>query len=439
MKTKILIALGSLLLSANAFSQTFNKEKLDQYFNNLEQNNKFMGSIAVSKNGNILYSKTIGFADVNTQQKANENTKYRIGSISKTYTAVLVMKAVEANKIKLSETIEKYFPSIINAKKITIEQLLSHRSGIHNFTDDEDYLTWNTKAKTEKEMVEMIAKKGSDFEPNSKFSYSNSNYVLLTYILEKAYKKNYSEILKAEITQPLNLKNTYLGSKINSKNNEAQSYKFDKNWLIEPETDISIPLGAGGIESTPKDLTAFSDALFSGRLVSNKSLELMKTMKDGYGLGLFQVPFYDYKGFGHTGGIDGFTSTFTHFDQDNISFALTSNASTYNNNNIAIAVLSAVYNKNYDIPNLKTITLKPEDLVKYIGVYSTTQIPLKIEITNNNGVLTAQATGQSSFPLDATDKDIFAFEKAGVVLEFKPENKTLILKQNGAEFNFIKE
>ena len=184
----ILITFLTFAISQIGLAQTnFDKTKLDNYFNALEQNNKFMGSVAVSKKGEVIYRKSIGFADVENNVKANDNSKYRIGSISKTFTAVLILKAVEEKKLKLSQTIDKWFPSLKNVKKITIEHLLRHRSGIHNFTNDKDYLTWNTQPKTEEKMVEIIAKGGSDFKPNSKAEYSNSNFVLLTYILEKTY------------------------------------------------------------------------------------------------------------------------------------------------------------------------------------------------------------------------------------------------------------
>ena len=146
------------------FAQTnFDKAKLDSYFETLETNNKFMGSVAVSKNGEILYAKSIGFADVDNNVKSTVETKYRIGSISKSFTAVLALKAVEENKLDLDQTIDKWFPTITNAEKITVKQLLNHRSGIHNFTNNPDYLTWNTQPKTEKEMVEIIQRSGSVF------------------------------------------------------------------------------------------------------------------------------------------------------------------------------------------------------------------------------------------------------------------------------------
>lgn len=440
MKKAVFTTLIILTLSQIGLAQTnFDKAKLDNYFNALEQNNKFMGSVAVSKNGEIIYKKSIGFADVENNIKATEKSKYRIGSISKTFTTVLILKAVEENKLNLNQTIDKWFPEVINSKEITIKHLLSHRSGIHNFTNDKDYLTWNTQPKTEKELVEIIVKGGSDFNPDSKAEYSNSNFVLLTFILEKTFSKSYSDLLQEFIVKPLGLTNTYVFGKINPLNNECKSYSFAGTWKAETETDFTIPLGAGAITSTPTDLTIFADALFNGKLVTNESLEIMKTIKDGYGIGLFQIPFYNSVGYGHTGGIDSFSSVYSHFADDKISYALISNGTNFNNNNISIAVLSAVYDKPYEIPTFTAFNLTSEDLDKYLGVYSSNQIQLKITITKEGNTLIAQGSGQPSFPLEATGKDKFKFDQAGAEFEFNPNEKTMVLFQGGAQIKFTKE
>jgi len=439
MKKTIFTTALLLILSQIEFSQNLDKTKLNNYFNTPEQNNKFMGSVAVSKNGEIIYTKSIGLADVENKVKATENSKYRIGSISKSFTTVLILKAVEQKKLDLNQTIDKWFPTIKNVKKITVKHLLSHRSGIHNFTDDKDYLTWNTQPKTEKEIIEIISKGGSDFNPDSKAEYSNSNFVLLTYILEKTFTKSYSDLLQELIVKPIGLTNTYVFGKINPNNNECKSYSFAGSWKTETETDFTVPLGAGAIISTPSDLTKFADALFSGKLLTNESLEIMKTIKDGYGIGLFQIPFYKSVGYGHTGGIDGFSSVFSHFVDDKISYALISNGTNINNNDISIAVLSAVYDKPYEIPVFTTFKLTSEDLDKYLGVYASKQIPMKITITKDGNNLIAQGTGQPAFPLEATDKDKFKFDQAGAKFEFNPTSKTMILFQGGGQISFTKE
>ncbi|UBM59989.1 beta-lactamase family protein [Marinilongibacter aquaticus] len=440
MKKVILATVLLLTFSKVGSAQSnFDKTKLDRYFNALEEHNKFMGSVAVSKNGEIIYAKTIGYADLENKVKANEKTKYRIGSISKSFTTVLILRAIQEKRLDLDQTIEKWFPTLENAGEITVKQLLSHRSGIHNFTNNADYLKWNTKAKTEKEMVEIIAKGGSDFEPDSKAEYSNSNFVLLTYILEKTLSKSYANLLQEYIVAPIGLTDTYVFGGIDPEKNESKSYRFMGDWKLQPETDYTIPLGAGAIISTPSDLTKFADALFEGKLLTAESLETMKTIKDGYGVGLFQTPFYKNIGYGHTGGIDGFSSVYSHFPDDKISYALTSNGSNFNNNDISIAVLSAVYGKAYEIPTFQVYALTAEDLDKYLGVYASTQIPLKITITKDGNTLIAQGSGQAAFPLEATEKDKFKFDQAGAKFEFKPTDKTMTLFQGGGKIEFTKE
>lgn len=439
MRKKISIGLLFGLLFGTTLAQNLNTAKLDSLFQILETKDKYMGSIAVSENGKLLYTKSIGNDDIESNKHSTIATKYRIGSISKMFTSCLIFKAIEENKLSLNQTIDNYFPTIENAKKITIGNLLNHRSGIHNFTNDEYYLKYNTQAKSEKEMVEIITKEKNDFEPDSKADYSNSNYVLLSYILTKTYNKTYKEILNTKIIKPLGLKNTYFGGKTNIQDNECYSYSYTTKWKKETETDMSIPMGAGAIVSNPTDMVVFINNLFSNKIINEKSLEQMKTIKDNYGMGLFQVPFYDKKGYGHTGGIDGFTSVVWHFPENKLSVALTSNGGIYGNNDIMIATLSCYYGKPFEIPTFKTIEIKSEDLDPYLGEYSSTDFPLRIAITKDNLKLFAQATGQSSFPLNATEKDKFEFLAAGIKLEFNPSKNQMILNQGGRKFTLAKK
>jgi len=428
-----------LLVTSIGNSQNIDTKKLDEYFLTLETNNKFMGSVALLKDGEIIYTKQVGYSDIATSKKPNKDTKYRIGSISKTFTATMVFKAIEEKILTLDITLDNYFPSVVNANKITISNLLNHRSGIHNFTNDENYLKYNTQFKNRNAMVEIITKAGSNFEPNTKVEYSNSNYVLLSYILETVYEKNYPELLSEIIVSPLSLKNTTYGGKISLNKNECNSYHYLGKWTKQTETDLSIPLGAGGIIATPSDLVLFSEGLFSGKLISEKSINKMKLIQDGYGMGLFPMPFYNKKSFGHTGGIDGFSSVFRYFLNEKCAFALTSNGSNYQNNKITIAALSCLFNKPYDIPNFKTFELTSDDLDVYLGIYSSEQFPLKITISKSENTLMAQATGQSEFSLDASEKNIFKYDTAGIVLEFNPTQNQMIIKQGGGESVLTKE
>jgi len=440
MNRKLILSLVVSLISCVGFPQTIDKSKLDAYFDVLSSNNRFMGSVAIAQGDKLIYSKSVGFADVEQGLKASANTKYRIGSITKTFTAVLALKAVEENKLSLNQTIDKWFPTIGNADKITIEHLLYHRSGLHNHVDELVNSGRHTQPITEKEMIEVIIKNGNDFEPDTRMAYSNPNYILLTYILEKIYEQPFSKILEEKIANPIGLKNTYMGGKINTLNGECKSYNFLNNsWALAPEIDVSQAVGAGAVTSTPADLVTFIHALFSGILISENSLTKMRTVKDNFGMGLIQMPFDNKTGFGHTGGIDGFRSVFAYFPTGEISFAYTSNGINFNGNDIAIAALSAAYNRPFEIPEFAIYELTAEDLDKYLGVYSSKQLPLKMTITKVNGQLFGQGTGQPSFPLEATGKDKFEFKQAGVVLEFNPTEKTMILRQGGGVFNFERE
>lgn len=436
---KLSLLFCSLILLGQFLHAQISTEKLDHYFQLLNENNKFSGSVALAKNGNILYEKSVGFSDYQDGKEINSETKFRIGSISKTFTAALVLKAIEEKKLDLNQSLNKFYPTIKNADKISIENLLNHRSGIHNFTSLPDYLETSVTAKSKKELIDLIANLQSDFEPNSKSEYSNSNYVVLSFILEDVYKKPYSTILNERIIQPLGLKNTQYGQKINPDKNEALSYSLLDNYTLSPETDLSIPMGAGGIVSTPTDLIRFGEALFGNKIISEDSVKKMKTMTDDFGLGIFQFPFYEKIAYGHTGGIDSFSSLWGKFPIEDISIAITSNGGSYSNNDITIALLSEIFGKEWELPSFETVNLSVKELQAYEGIYSSPTLPLKINVFIKDNMLYAQATGQGEFALEAKSKTEFHFDMAGIVMIFDENGDGFTLKQGGGQYEFSKE
>ncbi len=429
-----------LILHSCTHAQTFNKAKLDSFFVALNAHDQNMGSIAISANGVLVYQNAVGYSQINKGLKTPSTikTEYRIGSISKMFTATMIFQLIDEGKLGFETTLATYFPQLPNAGKITIAEMLHHRSGLHNFTSDPLFTSYMATHKSGAEMIAMIAGNKPDFEPDAKAEYSNTNFVLLGYIIEKLTGKTYAEELKTRVTSKIGLANTYYGTKPDPAKNEAYSYNYAGRWSPATETDMSIPGGAGAIVSTPTDLVKFIDALFAGKLISPANLELMKTMKDNYGMAMFITPFYDKKGYGHSGGIDGFTSLLTYFPEDKVAIAYTSNGKRYPTNDVAIAALSIYFNNPFTIPEFKTITLKTADLDKYLGNYSSTQIPLKIAITKNNATLFAQATGQSAFPLEATGDNKFVFTSAGVTLQFEPAKNSFSLLQGGTTYLFTK-
>jgi D-alanyl-D-alanine carboxypeptidase len=429
-----------LFLQSACQAQTLNKAKLDSFFVAMNTHDQNMGSIAIAANGVLVYQNAIGYSQIDkaSKQPATIKTEYRIGSISKMFTATMIFQLIDEGKLTFDTPLATYFPQLPNAAKITIAEMLDHRSGLHNFTNDSLYATYKANSMTSAQMTAIFAKQKSDFEPDAKAEYSNTNFVLLGYIIEKLTGKTYAEELKKRVTSKIGLVNTYYGTKADPAKNEAYSYNYAGQWAQMPETDMSIPGGAGAIVSTPTDLVKFINALFAGKLISTASLELMKTTKDNYGMAMFITPFDDKKGYGHTGGIDGFTSSLLYFPQEKLAIAYTSNAARYSTYEVVMGALNIYFNKPFTIPEFKTIVVNPADLDKYVGNYSSTQMPLKIAITKNNSTMFAQATGQGALPLEPKGDNKFVFAAAGITLLFDPGKNSFTLTQGGKSYLYTK-
>lgn len=190
MKSKIIVLTLLLGICLTLDAQNLDNQKLDSLFTIIESNERGMGSISIFQNGKEVYQKSYGYADLENKVKENASTKFRIGSISKTFTATIITKLVENKELSLSTKLSNFYPQIKNADKITIAHLLQHRSGIANFTSVVDYMQWNTEEQTNEQIIDRIVSGGVSFEPNERFEYSNSNYALLTFIAEGISKKN---------------------------------------------------------------------------------------------------------------------------------------------------------------------------------------------------------------------------------------------------------
>lgn len=444
---KQFFSLFFLLAAISLSAQNFDKAKLDKYLETLESHDKAMLSLALVKNGEPVYQKSIGFVLTESKQKANKDTQYRIGSITKVFTSTMLFQLMDEGKISLDTKLAKYYPKVKNADKISISMLLSHRSGIHNFTNDPEYLQYMTEPKAKAEMVTLIEGLGSDFEPDSRADYSNSAFVLLGFIIEDITGDSYANQLQKRIANKLNLKRTAYGKGISAADNQAQSYRHNfGGWSNATVTDMSIPHAAGAIISTPTEVGLFLTSLFKGELISAGSLAKMKEINQGYGRGLFQFPFNGKTAYGHTGGIDAFSSNSGYFEADGLAIAVTSNGMNYTMNNIMIGVLSIYHGMPFDIPDFdkKAVELSEKELFKYEGVFTAQGVSLKITIKVTDGKLTGQATGQGAFQLTPFSTSEFRFDPAGIVITFGTDGKkvdfsTFQLKQGGGNTKFTKE
>ena len=327
-------------------AQNTTKVRLDSLFDALLAGNKAMGSINISLSGKPFYSRAFGYSviDGSTKVIATEKTKYRVASITKMFTAAIIFQLIQEGKLDFSTTLDEYFPEIQGAKTITIGLMLNHRSGLHNILDDADFTSWKVIPKTDEEMVQMIAKYPLDFTPDSRASYSNSNYILLGYIIEEVCKKPYHDVVKDRIISKIGLKNTYYGGKTDIGKGESYSYVYNNGWSKEPEADMSVLGGAGALVSTPSDLTRFIEALYAHKLMKQRYLPKMQNIQDGYGMGMFQFKLGDRTAYGHPGGIDGFNSVLEYFPDDEIALCICSNGLVGQINDLVTAVMNIVFN-----------------------------------------------------------------------------------------------
>ena len=439
MKIKLLFATFlTLALFIARSAETLDKTKLDQFFDRLAEKNKAMGSLTIAKDGNILYTRVIGFSQINGAEKKplSAASRFRIGSITKMFTAVMILQLVEERKLKLSDTLDKFFPQIPNAQKITIAHILAHRSGIPNSRP-----TSKTNAVTKDEVLAIISKGAPDFEPGTKHSYSNAGFFILGLIVEKLAGKSYAEALEERINSRIRLKDTYAAiGDIDVNKNETLAYShFGGDWKQMTEIHSSILFGGGQIVSTPNDLAKFIHALFELKLISQESLNQMKTIRDDDGLGMTTFTLAGKTFYGESGGGDNRGAWLAYEPEEKLAVAYATNAKIYPVSNIVSGVVDIYYGRPFRIPALASIAVSPEILDKYVGVYSTPETPAKARVTRDGETLFFQPPGATSAAsLEPTAEDKFQIEGAAV-FTFDAAKNQMTVKRRGGERVFTKE
>jgi D-alanyl-D-alanine carboxypeptidase len=424
----------------DVLSQGLDAAALDRYFDVLDSNSRFMGTVTVLRNGVAVYGRSLGHADVETRRTAQADTRYGVGSITKTFTAVLVMKSVEKGLLSLDDTVARWYPQVANAGRITVRHLLTHRSGLHNFTDNPGYLRWAMQPCSEALMLDTLAAQRADFPPGERYSYSNTGYVLLTMILERVWGRPYGELLRRWVLRPGRLREVAYPIVPDTADGATRSYAWlFGDWRRQPSTHPSVPIGAGAIRSTAGDIARFAHQLFSGRFISQASLGEMTKMRDNVGAGIFQIPAGGSLAYGHGGRIDGFESVYIHLPKEGLTVSILSNGANMPFNDVTIAVMGAALGMPVEMPRFGTVSLTDAELDVYAGVYASRQLPMKITLTRRDGKLMAQATGQAAFGLDAHGGHRFSFRQAGIEMVFDPEKRTMVLSQGGGKFRFERE
>lgn len=435
----ILTLIVFVFISAPINAKTDNnaQTKLSAYGEALAEHNRVLGTWALYQGDNTLFKQTLlpnkdGTGIVVADDKAVH--QYKIGSISKTFTAVLTFKLIEAGKLSLDTPLSKFYPNITNAEDITIGQMLNHHSGIGSYTDSPDFMTYYQSPQTPEQMVARIEALPAAFEPGEKAAYSNSNYLLLGYILEQLSGQSYANLLNKHIVEPLHLKHTYLGTdKISS---EVQSYQWHSDqdqWQTIDPWSLSVAGAAGAIISTADDLQGFFRGLFKDKLISAKSREQMIELQDGYGYGIFKTVVkkedQNITGYWHNGGIEGFASHTIYFPQIEVTTVVLSNGLNKTSvDDLNSALIDAYFGGSLD-NKLAALEVKAEQLKAYTGYFQSDTSPLDIEVMLMDNQLMAQATGQGAFPLSPDGENRFTFPPAGIEMLFNVDMNSFTLNQ----------
>lgn len=289
------------------------------------ESNKFSGSILIEKEGKILLSEGYGKADFENDVKNTSKTKYNIGSITKTFTATSIMQLAESGKLDLNDTVDKYIEDYPMGNKISISDLLSQKSGIPDYENFPDFLDTTMRMyRSPQEIINSFKNEPLEFEPGSKYKYSNSAYTLLAYIIEKTSGITYEDYLEKNIFSVLEMNDTQVGSNKKIIENRARGYSITNNGIENCDfMDNSNEFGAGGIYSTVEDLYKWHKAINSEKILKRESWEkMLRPYSESYGygwlIGEFELDGITKKVVGHNGLTLGFSSLFFNYIEDDM-------------------------------------------------------------------------------------------------------------------------
>ncbi|MBS1774611.1 MAG: serine hydrolase [Bacteroidetes bacterium] len=413
MKKLIRTALIGLLVICGAVSVSAqDKAKVvDSILRTYNKLGKFNGTALVAQYGRVIYDKGYGYKDAATKQKNDSNTIYQIGSITKTFTSTLILMLQEQGKLNITDKLSKYFPDYPDGDRITIANLLTHTSGIYNYTEDTSFMSKQMLShKTQDDMIKLFKDKPLAFRPGAKFSYSNSNYMLLGYIIEKVTGKTYYAVLREMIFVPLGMNNSgadFVGLK--NKNKATGYLGIDgDNGVKAPFVDSSVSYSAGCIYTTAPDMYKWANAVLHHELLSAAIWDSATTNRmDNYGYGWMVGELYGGKSIGHNGGVHGFVSNLYMTPNDASVVILLSNSMDADLAEIRRQITAAINNKPFELPEIRReIKLDPKTLAEYVGVYDYNP-SFSIRVYIENGKLMGQATNQNPFQLYAARKDFF--------------------------------
>jgi CubicO group peptidase (beta-lactamase class C family) len=400
-----------------------------------------MGSVLVARDGQVIYSKGYGSADLEWDVPNTPTTKFRLGSVTKQFTAASILLLEERGKLSVSDPVKKYVPDAPAAwDKITIFHLLTHTSGIPNFTNFPDYRKLEPFAATSEQLVARFRDKPLDFEPGEKWQYSNSGYVLLGHLIEKITGDSYEKFVRENLFAPLGMKDSGYDSNSAVIPHRASGYVVGKDGFENAGfIHMSIPHGAGALYSTTEDLLKWEQGLFGGKLLKAASLQKMTTpFKSNYAFGLQVETVGGRKVMEHGGGIEGFNTELAYYPEDKLTVVVLGNVTGGAPGDIARKLASVAHGEAVKLQSeRKEITLDPKVLARYVGAYEMAP-GVAMLVTLENNQLYSKLGKQNAIPIFAESQTMFFPKVVDAELEFTKNDEQgrptqMILHQNGRD------
>lgn len=392
------------------FAQETEKNKIDELLLAYQKLNIFNGTALVAKHNEIIFDKGYGYSNFNDSIPNNNNTIFRIASVTKTFTATLILKLVELHKLSLTDKLSKFYPDFPESNKITIKDLLTHTSGVSDNSSADTVKTGGS----DQSMMLIFKNRKLDFEPGTDWSYSNAGYIVLGFIIQKVTGITYEQAIRKYIFKPLKMYDSGFDFMNLSKKEKAMGYSMftdSTKTSVLSSDDSSAVFAAGAIYSTVQDLYKWHKGLQEYKIVSKTLMEQAYIpFKKNYGYGWIIDSVHGKKMIYHSGNIEGFSSVFVSIPQDDICIILLNNKEGTDLETVSRKILDILYHHAYIVPVKETpIDLPDSILKKYVGTYEISNPHITAEILYNNGVLTAHVINGPSLELFPVNEKLFGF------------------------------
>jgi CubicO group peptidase (beta-lactamase class C family) len=440
MKPRSLLLL-LLSLAFVSFGRGQDLARMDQVVQSYVARGQFMGSVLVARGDQIVLSKGYGSANLEWNVPNDSSTKFRLGSVTKQFTAASILLLGERGKLKVDDPVKSHYPDAPAAwDKITIFNLLTHTSGIPSFTEFPDYAKGEPFPATPEELVARFRDKPLEFEPGTKWRYSNSGYVLLGYLIERISGQKYAKFVQENIFQPLGMRDSGYDSNDAIILHRAAGYAPGSGGPRNAGfIDMSIPFSAGSLYSTTEDLLRWERGLFGGKVLSDASLRKMTTPFLGnYAFGLMVEFREGRRVISHGGGIEGFNTYLAYYPEDQVTVVVLGNLNGQAPEAIGGLLGDLAHGQQVQLSSeIKSVEVPPETLAHYVGAYQMAP-GLNMLVTLDGGQLLIKLGNQKAVPVFPESETMFFAKVVDAKIEFaKPDAEgvpsQLILHQNGRD------